>query len=83
MKKIFNGWTLPRFFYFLIGGLIFVQSLLVMEWLGIVAGGYFTAMGLFGFGCASGQCYPMMKNTKSVYWSDQEKEYKAEETKIQ
>ena len=60
MKKIFTGWTVPRFFYFLIGGLIFIQSLLVMEWLGIVAGGYFTAMGLFGFGCASGQCYPMV-----------------------
>ena len=83
MKKIFTGWTLPRFFYFLIGGLIFIQSLLVMEWLGIVAGGYFTAMGLFGFGCASGQCYPMMRNTKSVNLTDRGVDYKAEETNNQ
>jgi len=83
MKNFFAGWTWSRFFYFLIGGLIFVQSLLVMEWLGIVVGGYFTAMGLFGFGCASGQCYPMMKNIKPVNLTETGEDVKAEETKIQ
>jgi len=62
MNRILTGWTFPRVFYLLIGGVIFIQSLLTMEWLGIIFGGYFTAMGLFGFGCASGQCYPIMKN---------------------
>jgi len=67
MNRILTGWSLIRVFYLLLGGLIFIQSLVVMEWLGIIFGGYFAAMGLFGFGCASGQCYPTVnKNIPGV-----------------
>lgn len=67
MNRVFTGWTLARVIYLSIGGLIFIQSLIVREWLGIIFGGYFAAMGLFGFGCASGQCYPMVnKNIQGV-----------------
>ncbi|HEX5111473.1 MAG TPA: hypothetical protein VFV79_01390 [Saprospiraceae bacterium] len=65
MNRILKDWTLPRIFYFFLGGLILVQSVLGMEWLGIIFGGYFTAMGLFGFGCAAGQCYPYRKKNVS------------------
>jgi len=62
MRKLMTGWTIPRAMYLLIGGYIFIYSMLQMEWLGIVFGGYFAAMGLFGFGCAAGNCYPMTRN---------------------
>lgn len=26
------------------------------QWMGTVIGGYFASMGMFGFGCASGNC---------------------------
>ena len=66
INRILTGWTIPRAFYLLIGSLIFIQSIIQMEWIGIAFGGYFASMGLFGFGCASGNCYPMLKNIKST-----------------
>ena len=33
------------------------QSALTQEWVGVVFGGYFAAMGVFAFGCAAGNCY--------------------------
>ena len=70
MNRILTGWTIPRAFYFLIGSLIFIQSVFQVEWLGIVFGGYFASMGLFGFGCASGNCYPVSKNIKPSETTD-------------
>ena len=66
INRMLTGWTFTRVIYALMGGVVFIQSLLVMEWLGIIFGGYFTAMGLFGFGCASGQCYPVVKNQSAT-----------------
>lgn len=55
--RILSGWTFTRALYLIIGILIIIQSLMEKEWLGAAFGGYFAAMGLFAFGCASGSCF--------------------------
>ena len=54
---IFNNWTFKRVLFFLMGIFVIVQSIMNEQWLGVAFGGYFAAMGLFAFGCASGNCY--------------------------
>lgn len=54
--RILKGWNLRRIFYILIGLMLIVQSILVRQWFAILFGGYFFSMGLFAFGCASGNC---------------------------
>ena len=54
--RILKNWTLSRGFYVLIGTLVIIQSYIDEQWFGVAFGGYFTAMGLFPFGCASGNC---------------------------
>jgi len=55
-NKIFTGWSIIRVFQLLIGCTVIFQSVVEKQWLGILFGSYFAAMGLFGFGCASGNC---------------------------
>jgi hypothetical protein len=55
-ERILKGWTLRRGLYLVIGIFVLVQSVMDRQWFGIFFGAYFTAMGLFGFGCASGNC---------------------------
>ncbi|WP_373553554.1 hypothetical protein [Haliscomenobacter sp.] len=55
-ERILNGWTLTRVLYLVMGSYIVVQSVLDHQWIGILLGGYFAAMGLFAFGCAAGNC---------------------------
>ena len=52
--RILKNWTLSRGFYVLIGTLVIIQSYMDKQWFGVAFGGYFAAMGLFSFGCASG-----------------------------
>lgn len=56
-ERILSNWSLMRVFYIIIGGTLIVQSVLSRQWIGVVVGGYFAAMGVFAFGCASGNCY--------------------------
>ncbi len=56
-NKIFTGWTFRRFLYLGIGVMIVIQSIRDQQWVLALAGIYFAAMGLFAFGCASGNCY--------------------------
>lgn len=51
-----KNWNVRRTIYVLVGIFIIVQSVMISQWFGLIFGGYFTAMGLFGFGCASGNC---------------------------
>jgi hypothetical protein len=79
MTRILTGWTIPRAFYLLIGSIIFIQSIVQAEWLGIAFGGYFAAMGLFGFGCAAGNCYPVSRKieepeTRALDYEDVKKQ---------
>jgi hypothetical protein len=43
--------------YLGIGIAIIVQSVVNQQYFGAIFGGYFAAMGLFAFGCASGNCF--------------------------
>lgn len=54
--RILTGWTFTRVLYVLMGSFIIAQSIVEKRWLVIAVGGYFAAMGLFAFGCASGNC---------------------------
>jgi hypothetical protein len=56
-ERIFSKWTLPRFLYLIGGAAVIIQSIMNQQWFGLAFGGYFAAMGLFAFGCASGNCH--------------------------
>ena len=55
--RILTDWTFIRALYLLMGGYIIFQSAIHQQWLGVALGGYFASMGLFAFGCASGNCF--------------------------
>lgn len=50
----------------LMGGYIIFQSAIHQQWLGVALGGYFASMGLFAFGCASGNCFNVMQSKQKV-----------------
>ena len=56
-ERILSKWTLSRVLYLLLGIMILVQSAMSQQWIGVAFGGYFASMGLFAFGCASGNCF--------------------------
>lgn len=56
-NRIFTGWTWIRAVFLFIGGYVIIQSAFEGEWLGIFLGAWPAAMGLFGFGCAAGNCF--------------------------
>ena len=56
-ERILSRWTLSRVLYLFMGVMILVQSAMSHQWLGVAFGGYFASMGLFAFGCASGNCF--------------------------
>ena len=56
-QRILSRWTLTRVLYLLLGVLVIIQAVLIQQWIGILIGGYFSAMGLFAFGCAGGNCF--------------------------
>lgn len=55
--RILNNWSLRRGLYMALGIYLVVNSILDHQWFGVLIGSYFAAMGLFAFGCASGNCY--------------------------
>jgi hypothetical protein len=56
-QRILTNWTFTRALYLVVGITVIVQSVLSQQWFGAIFGGYFAAMGLFAFGCASGNCF--------------------------
>jgi hypothetical protein len=56
-ERILTGWTFQRALYLVMGGMIISQAIAEQQWLLVIFGGYFASMGLFAFGCASGNCY--------------------------
>jgi hypothetical protein len=56
-ERILTGWTFSRVLYLIIGGAVIIQSAMDKQWFGVALGGYFASMGLFAFGCASGNCF--------------------------
>lgn len=55
-NRILTGWTIQRVFYLIAGVGLIVMSISDHQWIGALLGGYFAAMGIFAFGCASGNC---------------------------
>jgi hypothetical protein len=62
--RILTNWTFTRALYLIMGLFVIVQSFMSQQWFGIVFGGYFASMGLFAFGCASGNCIGENCSTK-------------------
>ena len=56
-ERILTGWSLRRAMFVAFGSYIVYTSAMDKSWLGVFLGGYFLSMGLFAFGCASGNCY--------------------------
>ncbi len=57
LRRVSTGWTFARIIYLALGSILIMQSLIEREWWGVMIGGYFAGMGLFAFGCASGNCF--------------------------
>jgi len=62
--RLTTNWTFIRGIYVLMGVFIVIQSAQEHFWAGIVFGGYFFVMGLFGLGCASSNCTIPKQGTK-------------------
>ena len=56
-QRILYNWHTVRVVYLLIGVLISGYAVFTKEWTGLLPGGYFAAMAIFHFGCATGGCY--------------------------
>lgn len=56
-ERILTNWTYTRALYLLIGIAVIFQSAMSQQWFGVAFAGYFASMGLFAFGCASGNCF--------------------------
>lgn len=56
-QRVLSNWNFTRFFFTGMGITLIISSFQDFEWMGMLAGGYFSAMGIFAFGCASGNCY--------------------------
>ena len=63
--RVFTGWRFTRWLYLVMGVTIMIQGGMAHQTMGIVLGGYFAAMAVFGFGCAGGNC-AVMPTTKNV-----------------
>ena len=56
-ERILTGWNVQRVFYLVAGAGMVAISVGDKQWAGVALGSYFAAMGLFAFGCASGNCF--------------------------
>lgn len=56
-ERILTNWTFKRALYLIMGCAVIIHSVMSQQWFGVAFGGYFAAMGLFAFGCASGNCF--------------------------
>lgn len=56
-KRILTGWTWIRGAFLFLGLWMIIQTAMEGEWLGIVLGSWLSIMGLFGLGCAAGNCF--------------------------
>jgi hypothetical protein len=65
-QRLLSNWSVKRAIYLLMGSYIVFQSISDQLWIGAAMGTYFAAMGLFGFGCASGNCNNVNYNKETV-----------------
>lgn len=74
-NRILTGWTLSRLLYVLLGVLITIQAILDKQWAGILFGAYFFIMGIFGLGCAGGNCYVKPNSTVNKPLTDEDEPF--------
>ncbi len=55
-RRFTTGWSLTRVLFTVIGGYMIADAVVTHTWFALLPGGWFFAMGLLGFGCASGNC---------------------------
>ena len=55
-KSVFKGWNFTRVLYTLIGLGLLTHAIVDYTIFGILLGLYISAMGIFAFGCATGNC---------------------------
>lgn len=56
MQRITRGWNFMRIIYLVLGIWVILQSIQMRQWVGVLLGVWFAAMGLFALGCAAGTC---------------------------
>lgn len=56
-QRVFYNWNLSRLLFTGMGLAFIISSVQEFDWFGLLAGIYFFSMGIFAFGCASGNCY--------------------------
>lgn len=64
-ERIFSNWNIRRVLYLGMGLAVIIQGIHDKEWFWLLPGIYFASMGLFGFGCAAGNCYGGTCNTSN------------------
>lgn len=69
-ERILTNWTLSRALFVIMGTMVIVQSVMSHQWFAVLFGAYFASMGLFAFGCASGNCFGGNCTTESKVKSD-------------
>ena len=78
-ERILNGWDFRRLMYVVVGTIVIIRSIELHEWPGVFLGGYFASMGIFAFGCASGNCFGETCYTETENKSSINEEIKYEE----
>ncbi len=63
-QRLFYNWNAIRVLYVVIGVSLSIQSFRSSEWMGVIFGLYFSAMGIFALGCAAGNCSIDSTNSK-------------------
>lgn len=56
-ERILKGWHFRRAVYLALGLAVIVFAIQQHDWMVGLIGGYFSAMAIFSFGCASGNCF--------------------------
>ncbi|HRP53427.1 MAG TPA: hypothetical protein PLI97_07955 [Fluviicola sp.] len=64
-QRLFYNWNAIRVLYVVIGVSLSIQSFRSSEWMGVIFGLYFSAMGIFALGCAAGNCSINLSNSKN------------------
>lgn len=81
-NRILRGWNFKRIVYVIVGVATIVMAFQYKEWLFSLVGIYFAAMGIFAFGCASGNCntgYYAGKGSRSAEQSGRTRDITYEE----
>tara|TARA_R110000850_G_scaffold277086_1_gene422333 strand:+ start:58501 stop:58695 length:195 start_codon:yes stop_codon:yes gene_type:complete len=55
-RRLLSGWNMQRSVFLIIGMILLLHTIMDNQPIGILLGIYITGMGLFGFGCAAGNC---------------------------